>query len=127
MNSIIYKYCSIYINIQGFNLITTTNHGVYVEGCIYARFVYLNILGSAGIYAGIYVVSSFCSIWSSTISNKAQAINAIYMSTVLSHANNSGNGNVIGLQATNGATIGKNSTQPTGTTAESTTSGGVIR
>jgi hypothetical protein len=60
------------------------------------------------------------------VSNKGKAIEANNNSNIFSEIN-SGSGNVVGLSSWNNATIGKYSTQPSGTTAESSGQGGVIR
>lgn len=82
-------------------------------------------ISAASSYGGVHVFNQNCIVESTTISNR---FDAIYCSggRVFSDTNG-GTGNVTGLNATNAGTIGKNGTQPAGTTAETWTKGGAIR
>lgn len=89
-----------------------------VNGCI--------ITDTATTQSGISAYSgSTVYITGCTISNK---LLAIYCSDSRVHSNtNSGSGNTIGLSCGEAGTIGKWSTQPSGTTTESAAGGGIIR
>ncbi|MNT60657.1 hypothetical protein D3C72_1982510 [compost metagenome] len=114
--------CTCRVNISGFNLIGYT--GMTIVGCTRADITNCQRTTSGGF--GITVESSFCSINGCAISNASQAITVQSQSTVFSNSN-SGTGNGLVLVAQSASTIAKYSTQPTGTTAEVVTSGGVIR
>ena len=126
INTISILNCSIYIDFRGFNITSTTTHAITVSYCINVRLMVLNITGVTTSWAGVNVVGGFCQLQSCTISNKSQAILATYTSLVLSVDNN-GSGNTNVLYSTTGSTLAKSGTQPSGTTVEYTTSGGVIR
>lgn len=110
-----------------FNITASTSTAVTVYASIGLTFNYILITSSATSYVGFVIAyGSAVQISNSTISNRASAIQALVMSTVYSN-NNGGSGNTTSLQCSGASTIGKGGTQPTGTTAESASSGGVIR
>lgn len=76
-------------------------------------------------YDGVSFKYSFGFVINTEISNKGNAM--INKTSMLFSNNNTGSGNTIGLNVTEGGTTGKYGTQPSATTAEVTTGGGVIR
>lgn len=76
--------------------------------------------------AGFTVSNAMVHINDCVIANKLRGIDVIENATVHSF-NNSGIDNTVGLRSIGASTIGKQGTQPVGTTAESIASGGVIR
>jgi len=143
---------SAYILVKG-NTTTPGNqivNGVTIQGClggvdkaINIKYIQssstIGIHGSIGVYVencnprasadkGVYVVSSMVKIENCDFgTDVCQDCIVANHSRVVS-ATNTGNGTRYGLSATSAATIGKYSTQPTGTTAnESASTGGVIR
>lgn len=114
------------ISIQGFKAITTSAVAVLIDTCARVSISYFNIIDTTTSYDGINYNVSLGYVLNSTISNRRYAINAPACSTVFS-STNSGTGNVVGLYSANASTIGKYSTQPAGTTAETSVGGGVIR
>lgn len=74
---------------------------------------------------GIVVQNSIAQISVSNINNELIAINSTYSSLTTS-TDNSGNGNNVGLKAEQNGKINKYGSQPTGTTAEATETGGTI-
>lgn len=120
------KYCSCAINITGITATITTTNAFVSYANINCIFAYCNTTVSALSYNGFYITSSLCYINGCNVSNRYHGITADYMSTVCSNAN-TGSGNTTGLYSILGATIAKNGTQPSATTAEATLSGGVIR
>ena len=114
-------------DVRFYNLKFTRTDGaaIIIQQCRQAKVDTCTIIGSAASYTGISATDvNDLVVVLSTISNHQTAIDA-FNSTVLS-SSNSGTGNSIGLRATS-STIMKNGTQPAGTTAESTSQGGVIR
>ncbi|WP_434750265.1 tail fiber protein [Paenibacillus amylolyticus] len=75
---------------------------------------------------GVTTANSSVQMSNCTISNKNVAIQAATSSTIFS-LSNTGSGNTTVLYATGASTIIKAGTQPTGTTAEITSVGGLIR
>ena len=117
--------CGIAISARGFNMTTTSMASLTIANCINVYVYYINSISSAS-FKGVSITNSLCYITLSTISNKTSAINASRMSTVVVKTIN-GVGNTWGLYASESSIIGKSGTQPAGTTAETVTSGGVIR
>lgn len=76
--------------------------------------------------SGISISSSKVLIFGFTISNRGTAISCGLLSQVLSQSN-TGSGNTVGLFAFDGSTLIKAGVQPSATTAESTSVGGLIR
>lgn len=113
------------VKVSGLNVTTTTGTAITVEVCQWAH-LNANFVTSSGAFEGIRTVGSFVYAAGNTISNRSIAVLADFMSAV-SSTNNTGTGNTVGLSAVTAATLGKGGTQPTGTTAESTSTGGVIR
>ena len=78
-------------------------------------------------YDGIvYQINSNGLVNNCLISNRSMAIKVMYNSIVTS-SNNNGDNNTYGIGAYFTSTIGKNDTQPNGTTAEFIMAGGEIR
>jgi len=101
------------------------NQGLTIIGCTNIIVSDCNIISGQPGYNGISVNNSIATIQFCTLSNRRYGIEAA-LSIVYSYTN-AGTGNVGGLSSTNGSTIGKYGVQPTGTTAEYTFAGGVIR
>lgn len=76
---------------------------------------------------GFTITSSIGTITSCAISNMTNSGLFVQSGSTVMSTNNSGSGNSVGLSAVNAATIGKAGAQPSGTTAEQTSGGGVIR
>lgn len=125
VQSIVIEQCSIYVEVNGIKASRSTEFGFSAARCQSANFLYCKI-DSVGAFIGFSISNSFGQIANSVASNRSQGIRADLMSTLYS-STNSGTGNTNGLVAGSGATIGKNSTQPAGTTPELTSGGGVIR
>ena len=98
--------------------------GQYNPGYIYFSYIIADAT-DANNYGVLLRGCPSVMVYNSTFSNKKAGMRADYCSRVFS-SSNAGTGNSTGLSVT-GATIMKSSTQPAGTTAESATSGGVIR
>lgn len=102
----------------------TVNQTFSVKACTYVQLD--SITSTSTTTPGVEVTNgATCNISGCTISNKSIAIRAL-TSRIFS-INNTGSGNTNGLVSVGAATIGKSGTQPAGTTAEVTGSGGVIR
>lgn len=125
VNSVTVDSCSNFIYIRGINAQTIIQEGFTIRRCQAVRISYCNCITAAS-YTGILPSFSIVQIDHCTISNRLNGILADYGSSVLSDTN-SGTGNTTGLNSMDASTIGKNSTQPGGTTAESSTRGGTIR
>ena len=124
---IILNYNSVRIDIQGFTLEATVGDAIqcsYNDKCISLR--YLIATGETSSYNGLSATASpTVYINSSTISNKKYGVVAYQLSGVWSY-NNIGTNNATGIRAS-ASVVMKSGSQPGGTTAESTDSGGVIR
>lgn len=79
-----------------------------------------------GSTSGIRVEKSYGTLYNCTISNRGGAITAEQVATLISDSN-TGSNNGIGLQADSAGVIIKVGSQPTGTTNESASRGGIIR
>ena len=115
---------AITIKIQGFEQTVTNNYSDVIN-CINAWFDSFKCSTTNTLY-GIQVTGGFARIENSQFDNQNVAIRAIGGAKVFSSVN-AGTGSTTGLAAFEGAVIAKLSTQPAGTTAEATGSGGVIR
>lgn len=119
--------CACNIEISGFKC-TTTGNSVSINYCTNVKLTYIKAIEvsvSNGI--GVLVYSSKAIIENCEISNKqSRGILATYCSTVYS-TNNTGSGNTIAIGSEYTSTVGKSGTQPSGTTAELSNTGGVIR
>lgn len=114
---------SLPIVLRGFNS-TSTLPSFGVSHCINVNYSYCNSVVSTS-NAGFSILNSIVKIDHCNVSNRGYGILSDN-SRVFSDTN-SGTSNTVGLRSQNAATIGKNSTQPSGTTAEETYGGGVIR
>lgn len=126
INSLNINKVSCSINIISFNLTTTTSTSIYVEKSLFVLLKFCNIIGNTTTYHGILASTSNVSITDSSVSGKSWAIVSSAASTIFS-GNNIGSNNVCGLVSIDGSTLGKYNVQPSGTTAEITNGGGVIR
>lgn len=114
------------IQVAGVEFTTTSRNAIYAYAIVSAYIHNILIQGASGGFVGIEAQQSNVILTDSTISNRARGVSASYGSMVHS-GNNSGSANVTALYAESGAVISKGGTQPTGTTAEATATGGVIR
>jgi hypothetical protein len=91
------------------------------------RLIMSNItMTTSNTQSGVSLFHSTADVSNCTISNRSRALFAQGFSQLFSNTN-SGSGNTTVLTATNGSTIVKSESQPAGTTAESASSGGLIR
>ena len=89
--------------------------------------IYSCLFNTSGTLIGLFTTNSKVSVsGTTTFSNQGTAVSATEMSTIFMK-NVSGSGNNKVLEAITGSTIIKNGSMPTGTTAETVSSGGVIR
>lgn len=125
ISRILVSRCSIPITVRGFNYNSTAAGSITVSSCAYAVIDFCNVVATVAAIGVTVTNGSTAVVSNSTISNKSIAIQSdnsrVYSNT------NGGSSNTTGLSATSAGVIGKNSTQPSGTTAESTSGGGVIR
>jgi hypothetical protein len=105
------------VNADAFSIVRS--QFVYMGGCISAS--------AASSNRGIIAVASKVYVSGCQFSNKGYAIWADVCAEIFSYYNSGGTGNGYALYARAGGTIAKSSTQPSATTAETTTEGGVIR
>jgi hypothetical protein len=117
--------CAVPIIIRGFNLTTAGSASIAVSTCLNVEINNCNLATFLPSVDGISFINSNGIISNCVLSNKANAIRCtnsqIYSDT------NSGSGNTVGLLVEKCGTIGKNGGQPSGTTLESVTTGGIIR
>lgn len=121
------RQCVCVVQINEMTSVDIDSDAFVIASCVFALVDnYINI-SSAPTKAGIRTLSGArILIKNSTISNREQAMTATAASKIHSQTN-SGTNNVIGLSSTGGSNISKQSaTQPTGTTPEFTSTGGVI-
>lgn len=126
INNLVVLRCSCGIVLTGFQSTSTSGNGFYITTCINVALNYCIDTVSATPKNGIVCDYSLVNISNCQFSNKGIAVISSNCSTVYSNTN-TGSGNNYGLNAISSSTIGKNSTQPSATTAEATNSGGVIR
>ena len=105
---------------------TTTKDGIACNWCKYVIIQRCKIDEVTNSLVGIVATASNVNLEDCDISNKSIAIKAMYNSNIISN-NVTGSGNTYGLCSYNNSNIGKESTQPSGTTQEFAMSGGVIR
>ncbi|MNH83813.1 hypothetical protein D3C73_362170 [compost metagenome] len=116
------NHCTCRLVINGFNVSAST--GIIIAGC--TRVIVTQCQRTVSNGVGIQFYASLGSVTNCLFSNAAGAISVNDQSTIYSY-NNAGTNNSIGLSAGSSSTIGKSGTQPAGTTAESVSTGGVIR
>ncbi|NMD00282.1 MAG: DUF1565 domain-containing protein [Bacteroidales bacterium] len=116
-----------YIILNGFKTTKTGGHGFYlVNNPGYIYILNCQCVDSDASYDGIHAASCpAINVYASTFSNRNNGIHARTNTSIVS-TSNSGSGNTVGLACV-GATIMKYSSQPGGTTGESTSYGGIIR
>jgi hypothetical protein len=126
VNNVIIKFCGIYVTVRGLKCLSTTAANIDIT---YSRYVSANkikCVETDAAHAAVSVGNGSCAyIVNSEISNRQYGILTLSMAMVSSAAN-TGTGNTCGLCAV-ASTIMKAGTQPAGTTAESSSSGGEIR
>ncbi len=115
-----------HISITGFKCVSTSGHAFNCVRNASVNIIYCKAIESAPSVSGALFDRTNGSLANSLISNHSHGLRTMNSSVVFSNEN-SGAGNIIGLEAINASTIGKYSTQPGGTTAESMGGGGVIR
>jgi hypothetical protein len=103
----------------GFGLFVSEIGAVEIDGCSFTTNCSIGAIYSEQ-YANILVEGN------TVLSNHGKAVVASRMSTIYLKSV-SGSGNTAVLTAEHGSTIIKNGSMPTGTTAETTSTGGVIR
>lgn len=113
--------------VQNVNFNADSEFGAIQFTAVLAGFFSNSIVntGSLSAYAGVAVSNSKVVVRNNTISYRNQAISCA--SSEVTSDGNSGTNNTVGLSAIQSGTIGKVGTQPTAGTAESQSSGGVIR
>ncbi|MGG1556231.1 hypothetical protein [Paenibacillus ferrarius] len=124
VQSINISNCTVAVVISGFNITTTTGIGLLFVRSAFAQASFINMVGTATSYNGVYTVSSTGFIQNSLISNRSIAIVADQGSKLTSYLN-TGSGNTIVFAPQNSSTIAQIGIQPTGTTLYSG-SGGVL-
>jgi hypothetical protein len=126
ISSAVITRCSLYVEFKGFNLtIATTTPAITVNGCIYLLVKNCAATAAKNDQIGINISFSTVQVSNCTVSNKGYALWAVCCR--VNSDNNAGTGNLTGMSALYAATVGKSGTQFSGTTAESTSYGGVIR
>ncbi|NRT90169.1 hypothetical protein OD350_24955 [Clostridium beijerinckii] len=126
INNLSILKCTCNVTVVGFISAITNGNSFYISGCVNAVLNYCIDTVLAISKQGIFCEYSFVIIYGCQISNKDHGIFASNSATIFSNSN-TGTGNTYGLYANNAATIGKYGTQPSGTTAEASSGGGVIR
>lgn len=114
-----------YTALSGLKTTYTASHAVYVTSCFSANLNKIVAIESAS-GAGVAYEYSIGTVQESTFSNRTYGIFCTSKSIIYSY-NNDGESNTYGLYCNQAATIGKGVTQPSGTTGEYATLGGVIR
>lgn len=117
--------CAILVSVRGFRATTTSTHAFAVYHCARVQLSYCKVTTTSGSYSGVGAFFSLVQVDNSLLSNRYAGIYASGCATVFSDTN-SGSGNTTGLKAVAASKIGKNGTQPGGTTAESATQGSQI-
>lgn len=125
INNIFVERCTCIVIVRGFRANTTTSHSFKASESHYLEFNYCKSIASSAAYNGAQIQVSSAGVSNCEFSNKLNAICSTL--SIIFSVNNAGNGNVVGLRAEHTGTIGKSETQPGGTTAESTVTGGEIR
>ncbi|WP_419890729.1 tail fiber protein [Paenibacillus xylanexedens] len=115
-------------NISLFYLTVNPASGNNSISAVYVRLIRIQACTMTATTSQSGVIASYTDVemYSCVISNKTQAIRSSSLSQVYS-SNATGSGNSTGLYADAGGTIIKSGTQPSGTTAEFVTAGGLIR
>ncbi|KAA1180706.1 pectinesterase family protein [Paenibacillus sp. B2(2019)] len=114
---------SIQTTVKGFNLTTTTETAVYVEGSVNVIFQYLNIVGAAKGLVGIQVHSSKAYVNLSVISNRLLAFQSTINGEIVAD-NNAGTGNTNAGNAVYGGRVSLYSAKPSG--INEAAAGGII-
>lgn len=128
VNSILLLSNNIRININGFDAVSTSAVAFTSGYCTAVELTYCRSTVSATAYVGISMsYTAVASVGKCLISNRKYALHVMNSAAAFSADWSAGEGNTVGLVASQGSTIGKKGTQPQGTTAEYTDSGGVIR
>jgi hypothetical protein len=117
--------CTIPVVVRGFISTITGSSGFTAVHSINVTFNYCSIIVPANTQDGVNAINSIITVSNCILSDHNNGIRAIN-STIYSE-NNSGTGNTVGLLAEHAGTIGKNGTQPAGSTAEMYNTGGIIR
>ena len=127
VNQLLIKNCTCNVTIKGVTANTTSSFGFGLYNNVYVSLVSCVCTASTAVQPGIHGAKggTVC-IATCIISNRANGIQALNGTIIISDSN-SGTGNATGIFAASGGTITKAGTQPTGTTAESTSYGGAIR
>jgi len=126
IKSLTISHCSAFVYSRGFEVTTTTGIGFIIENSIGVIAYYL-LATASSTFAGVSVTFSTANIVDSQVSNHSKALYVGRASIVASNTWVAGSNNTVGIECHEGSTVGKYLGQPQGTTAEVTTSGGVIR
>jgi hypothetical protein len=127
VNLIEIRNCTLTVDVKGFIATTTTTIPFVISNCIRVTASYLVTTVSATTLDGFYVVYSGASLTACKASNRAKAVSVGTNTNIMVATWDSGSGNTVGLYAEFGGEIIKVNTQPSGTTAEVTSYGGVIK
>lgn len=105
---------------------TSTQSILSFQSCLNANCLNVSITNSTPLNGIEATMGSTLLVANCTVSNRTSGI--FSSNSRISSGSNSGTGNTVGLSASSAGVIGKNgSQQPTGTTAEGQSAGGVIR
>jgi hypothetical protein len=124
---IMYNSCSVYMAGISFSSAGASTANVTIKGCIRCEIRYCMAVTTESTKIGFRLDSSLVYMLGNQVSNHNYALYASIACVVVSATWTAGSDNTTGIRAEYGATVGKNSTQPQGTTAESVAYGGEIR
>ncbi|MFH5182945.1 hypothetical protein ACHHV8_10105 [Paenibacillus sp. TAB 01] len=126
VNSVDVFNCVLDVTVRGLKAISTTHDGFSAYGSSAVTFDACRCNNATTSFSAVIYNKSKGTVSGCDLSNR-QAGLFIQRHSIVFSTTNTGTGNATGLYAAEASTIGKFSTQPTGTTAESTGGGGVIR
>lgn len=118
--------CVIPVTIIGVEATKTGGHAFVISNSLYSTIDKCKSSSIDTVYAGVALYGALATVSNSQFDNHGIGIRSSSSSTVYSN-NNTGSGNTYGLVASSGGAVCKDGKQPSGTTAESTSSGGAIR
>jgi hypothetical protein len=125
VNSMILRRCTIAVVLNGFESTTTTDNGFTFNRVVGAFVSNLRCVTVSASFGGILIQFSTATLTTSTFSNRSRGLD-VQAASIVASENNSGTGNTTGLYAIQASKIGKNGTQPAGTTSESSAGGAQI-
>lgn len=127
VNNIIVSSCTCAVYIFGFKCTSSSQDAVRVTGALNVFMQYIKTDVSATALNGFFIMNSLATVINCQVSNRSVALYANQLSRVASRDWTAGSGNTTGIMSLFASTVGKDGTQPQGTTAESASSGGIIR